>query len=90
MERLEKSHLDFIHPEGAFYVFINLSNILRKNEQVKNSADICMKLLDEFSVAAIPGDGFGAEGYIRISYAASIEEIKKGLDRIEEFVKKYS
>ena len=90
MERLEKSHLDFIHPEGAFYVFINLSKILGKNEQVNNSADICMKLLDEFNVAVIPGDGFGAEGYIRISYAASLEEIKKGLDRIEEFVKKYS
>lgn len=89
-DRLTKAGIEFINPEGAFYFFMNLSNVMKKGSHLSNASELCIKLLDEYRVAAIPGDGFGAESYIRISYAASMDEIKKGLDRIEEFVKKNS
>ena len=70
-------------PEGAFYVFPNISGFGLTSEQ------FCERLLKEFDVAIVPGGAFGAcgEGFARISYAYSVEHISKALDRMEAFVK---
>jgi aspartate aminotransferase len=70
-----------VEPEGAFYAFPNISAI------GLNSMDFSAKLLDEALVALVPGSAFGCEGHVRISYATSIEELTRGMDRIEKFVK---
>jgi aspartate aminotransferase len=74
-------------PEGAFYVFPNISKLLGKKtpkgRTIATSADFCDYLLDEHLVAAVSGEGFGAEGYMRLSYATSLDNIKKGLFRIK-------
>ncbi len=74
--------LSAIKPEGAFYIFCNIS-------QTKlSSLDFAQKLLDEAQVAVIPGSGFGEDKFIRLSFATSLEQITLGLDRIEQWVKK--
>ena len=68
-------------PNGAFYVFPNISGT------ELGSVEFCERLLKESNVAAVPGAGFGADANLRLSYATSMEQIEKGIDRIEEFVK---
>ncbi|MDH3976055.1 MAG: pyridoxal phosphate-dependent aminotransferase [Deltaproteobacteria bacterium] len=73
-------------PQGAFYVFPNISSFFGKKydgKEIKGSVDLTDYLLEKARVAVVPGEGFGAEGYIRLSYATSMEVIEKGLDRIE-------
>jgi aspartate aminotransferase len=65
--------------EGAFYLFPNISSFGLKD------MDFCARLLDEQKVAAVPGSAFGAEGYLRLSYATSDEIIKKGVERLARF-----
>lgn len=65
--------------EGAFYLFPNVSSFGLKD------MDFCARLLDEQKVAAVPGSAFGAEGYLRLSYATSDEIIKKGVERLAKF-----
>jgi len=74
-------------PVGAFYAFPRVSVLFGKNlngKVIKNSADFAALLLDEAKVALVSGDAFGADAYIRLSYATSMEIIEKGLDRIEK------
>lgn len=71
-----------IKPQGAFYLFCDISKLGMR------SLDVATKLLDEAGVAVIPGEPFGADDFIRLSFATSMDAIKKGLDRIEEWVKK--
>lgn len=74
-------------PEGAFYVYPNVSAYLKKN----GSADATVlagKLLDEVHVALVPGPAFGTEEHVRISYAASQEQIDEGLRRLKDFFAK--
>ncbi len=74
-------------PQGAFYAFPNVSSYFGKShggDEIKNSADMTRYLLEEAKVAVVPGGEFGAEGYIRLSYATSMENIEKGLKRIKE------
>lgn len=80
VERLNTIGLRSVMPRGAFYVFSDISKTHLK------SFEFSKRLLDECDVAVIPGDSFGAEGYARFSFATSMENIKKGLDRIERFV----
>lgn len=70
-------------PEGAFYAFLDVSNL------PGTSFEIAKRLLSEYGVVTAPGDGFGdaGEGYLRISFANSLERIEEGLDRIEEMVR---
>ena len=68
-------------PEGAFYLFVNISKISN------NSLEFSKKLLEKYGVAVVPGIGFGAEGYIRFSFATDIETIKSGIERFNQFVK---
>jgi aspartate aminotransferase len=70
-----------VNAKGAFYLFPNISKL------GLGSIDFCAKLLDQQKVAAVPGVAFGADDYMRISYATSMANIEKGLDRIEKFVK---
>ena len=68
-----------VKPLGAFYMLPNISKF------GLNSSGFCAKLLDEHKVAAVPGIAFGSDAHIRLSYACSMENIQKGLDRIEAF-----
>ena len=74
--------LSVVKPDGAFYVFANIS------KTGLDSLEFAKRLLEEAQVAVIPGIGFGDDKYIRLSFATSIEQIKKGLDRISSWVKK--
>jgi len=65
--------------QGAFYLFPNISSF------GLSSQDFCARLLEKEKVAAVPGSAFGAEGYLRLSYATSDETIVKGLDRLGRF-----
>ena len=93
LERIENMEdITCINPSGAFYVMLNISKYLGKTisgVKVSNSVEFADKLLDAEKVAVVPGAGFGLDSYVRLSYATSMEEIKKGLDRIENFLKKF-
>lgn len=76
-------------PQGAFYVFPNIKKLLNKmydNKEISNCTDFAGYLLEKAKIAVVPGNAFGAPGYIRLSYATSLENIQKGLDRFEEAV----
>ncbi len=78
-----------IKPAGAFYVFPNVSKLYGKkanSKEISCSLDIATYLLDSAVIALIHGEVFGEDNYIRISYATSMESIKKGLKRIREAV----
>lgn len=81
-------NLSCFKPDGAFYVMLNISKLKGKKtvkgEVLKGSLDITEKLLD-YGVAAVPGIAFGADDYLRLSYAISLEDIKEGLNKIEKF-----
>lgn len=70
-----------VNSKGAFYLFPNVSGTGLK------STEFCAKLLEQQKVAAVPGIAFGADDYLRISYATSLANIEKGLNRLEQFVK---
>ncbi len=80
-----------IMPKGAFYVFPNFSGVYGKSYSgrvINSSTDLADYLLDEVKVALVPGVGFGNDQCARLSYATSMENIEKGLDRIEEALSK--
>ncbi|MEW6156461.1 MAG: pyridoxal phosphate-dependent aminotransferase [Verrucomicrobiota bacterium] len=68
-----------VNAKGAFYLFPNISGTGLK------STEFCARLLEQEKVAAVPGIAFGADDYIRISYATSMANIEKGLDRVDRF-----
>lgn len=83
VERLNKiNQLSFIRPEGAFYIFCNISKTRL------DSLTFADRLISESLVAVIPGVAFGRDDYIRISFATGIEQLEKGLNRIEEWLGK--
>lgn len=83
-------YVSSVKPQGAFYMFVDVSEALEKSYKsniigtVDNLAKI---LLENYQVAVISCDDFGFDDHIRLSYAISLEQIKKGLDRIENFLK---
>jgi aminotransferase len=79
--RLTEMGLTFPKPEGAFYVFPDISRFGLSGE------DFCKRMIREAKVAAVPGSCFGCEGHIRLSYACSDADLKKGLDRLEAFIR---
>ena len=74
--------ITYVPPEGAFYIFCNIS-------QLGDGNTIAKRILDEVNVAVIPGDGFGAPEYIRLSFATSLERIEAGIKRIGEWIREY-
>lgn len=78
-------------PEGAFYFFADFSNYYRrsyKGNRIKNSDDLCTFLLEEARVAAIPGKEFGSDKHLRFSFAASEENIRQAMIRVQETLEK--
>ena len=75
-------------PEGAFYAFPDVRGCLHKS--LKTSGDFARQLLEEEHTVVTDGAGFGAEGFIRISYATSMEQIQEGVKRIKRFAEKYA
>jgi aspartate aminotransferase len=76
-------------PGGAFYAFPNISAHLSNGggrpALAKSCAEIAKLLLEKVQVAVVPGEAFGAPGYLRLSYATSIERIEEGLRRLNRF-----
>lgn len=82
VEELNKiKNISFIVPKGAFYIFINIRKYLKGN---KKSFDLSLYLLEKFGVATMPGSAFGTEGYIRLSFAVSKEDIIEGVKKLKE------
>ncbi|MDQ6651166.1 MAG: aminotransferase class I/II-fold pyridoxal phosphate-dependent enzyme, partial [Acidobacteriota bacterium] len=75
-------------PEGAFYAFPSVRECL--GAEMKTSADFALRLLEEEQTVVTGGAGFGAEGYLRISYATSMEQLREGLTRIRRFTERLS
>lgn len=82
------------NPEGAFYVFPNCKDCIGKKDinkkEIVNDADFVTSLLENTGVAVVQGSAFGKEGYFRISYATSMKNLSKALDKIEEYCKQLS
>ncbi len=74
-----------LSPEGAFYVFPNCKKLLNKKTKLKTDKDFVEKLLEKAEVAVVQGSAFGLDGYFRISYATSMENLKKAMKRIKSF-----
>ncbi len=82
-------NLSCVKPDGAFYVMVNISKVIGKEidgKVIDNSLVFSDLLLEKEKIAVVPGVAFGADEFIRLSYATSIENIKNGLNRIEKFV----
>lgn len=78
--RLKK--ISAVKPQGAFYIFSDIS------QSKMDSLTFASRLLEEASVAVIPGAGFGRDDYVRLSFATSTEQIEKGVGRLEEWLRK--
>ena len=85
-----KYGITFAEPSGAFYAFFNVSSCFKKpllgGVKVENATDFCTALLEQAHVALVTGDAFGAPGYVRLSFATSLDLLKSGLDAIEKFL----
>jgi aspartate aminotransferase len=88
--RLSKMpNVETVEPTGAFYCFIDISKLLEmsyKGEKVGTVDRLAAILIEDYSVAVIPCADFGFDDHIRLSYAISLEQIEKGLDRIEKWI----
>ena len=80
--RLRQMGLEFPEPEGAFYVFVNIEKFGMTSDR------FCTRLIREGRVAAVPGSCFGVEGWLRLSYCCGDQALKKGLNRLEQFLGK--
>jgi len=94
IERADKiKGLDYIYPKGAFYLMLDIRNFIGKRYKgspIISSLNFADKLLSDYLVAAVPGSGFGLEGFLRLSYTINKESIGKGFDRIEAFLSEIS
>lgn len=73
-------------PKGAFYLFPNIKNYFGRSTsifRIEHSFDLAMYLLYEAKVATVPGSAFGTEGYLRLSFSTSMENLKEGIERIK-------
>ena len=77
--------VSIVTPNGAFYAYPNISASF-KSGKVKNSLDFANQLLNASHVAVVPGEAFGTNDHIRISYATSMKELERGLDRLHKFI----
>ena len=88
--RLQKfSFIKVLEPKGAFYVFIDFTEVLEKEyngEKITNTVKLADILLSDYQIAIVPCGDFGFDNFVRLSYAISLEAIEKGIDRIEKFL----
>ena len=83
-------YVSCLNPDGAFYIMMNVEKLVGKTiagTYIKDGDDFAMALLEKEGVAVVPCSGFGAPNYLHWTYAASMEDIDKGLDRLEKFLK---
>ena len=79
-----------IKPDGAFYIMMNLEKLIGKTlggRLIQNDEDFAVAFLESAKVAVVPCASYGAPGFVRWTYATSMENIKEGLDRLERFLK---
>ena len=78
-----------LKPDGAFYVFPNCKGLIEKKDlkgkKIMNDTDFVQSLLENFGIAVVQGSAFGLEGFFRISYATSMENLEKAMNKIKEF-----
>lgn len=86
----QKFGITFAEPSGAFYAFFNVSSCFNRpllgGSKVKDATEFCTALLEQAHVALVTGDAFGAPGYVRLSFATGLDQLKAGLDAIEKFL----
>lgn len=86
----EISGVDLVRPDGAFYLFVDMSIIKDKLEWTDSfSVKVCDILLDEYKLAIVPGAAFGLDDYVRLSIAADIKDIEAGIHSIKQLVERY-
>ena len=72
-------------PKGAFYVFPSCKGLLNKKTKLKSDSEFVQKLLEKSNVAVVQGSAFGLDGFFRISYATSMKNLQKAMERIKSF-----
>jgi aspartate aminotransferase len=81
--------INCLKPEGAFYVFPNCKELIGKKDKsgkkIENDTDFVQSLLENYGIAVVQGSAFGLEGFFRISYATSMENLEKAMEKIKEF-----
>ncbi len=82
--------INCLTPNGAFYVFPSCKGLLNKQTKLKTDTEFVQKLLERSNVAVVQGSAFGLDGYFRISYATSMQNLKKAMDRIKSFCESLS
>ena len=89
MLRLHRLGLEYIEPKGAFYVMVSVKGFMGRSiegQRIRSAYDFASLLLEQAQVAVIPCESFGADDYVRLSYAASEKDIERGLDAIGGFL----
>ena len=82
--------INCLTPNGAFYVFPSCKGLLNKKTKLKTDTNFVKKLLEKSNVAVVQGSAFGLDGHFRISYATSMKNLKKAMDRIKSFCESLS
>ena len=82
--------INCLTPNGAFYVFPSCKGLLNRKTKLKTDTDFVRKLLEKSNVAVVQGSAFGLDGYFRISYATSMQNLKKAMFRIRTFCESLS
>jgi aspartate aminotransferase len=77
--------VSIVTPKGAFYAYPNIA-VAYESGRIKNSLEFAARLLEQAHVAVVPGEAFGTKEHVRISYATSMHELERGLDRLHEFI----
>ena len=86
--------INYLNPEGAFYVFPSCKELIgkkdKKGKKIENDSDFVQSLLENNGVAVVQGSAFGLEGFFRISYATSMKNLEKAMERIKSFCESLS
>ena len=86
--------INCLTPNGAFYVFPSCKGLMGKKDangkEIKSDTDFVQSLLENSGIAVVQGSAFGLEGFFRISYATSMDNLKKALEKISSFCKSLS
>jgi aspartate aminotransferase len=77
-------HVQCLESDGTFYSFPNIQSFIDSRDDLKNDVDVANLLLEKVGVALVPGSAFGAEGYMRISFATGMDNLEKAVDRIRQ------
>lgn len=85
---LSMPELPIIHPQGAFYIFIDISALKKHFKDTQDlSLEVCNTLLDDYKLALVPGSAFGLKNYMRMTFAASLDQVMVGMDKLQQFLK---